>query len=363
MPWLSGIIASCIISNVVLASVLALAAWLVQRSLGRPGIARVLWVLVLVKLVTPPLVSMPVHKSPGIVACALGTCGCQQHVHRQTILRDTLPWVLLAAWSTGAGATGWVAWRRWTRFRRLIAHAVPAPPEWQLLAEQLSGELGLQSAPKILAVPGRLPPLVVPSLRRPRMLIPMALMDQLSGPQRVALLLHELVHIKRRDHLVRLLELAVAVAYWWLPIVGSIGRQLRACEETCCDTAVVARLPHARRDYAQLLLDVVDFADPLPVRSLPQATAMSAVSNLEQRLLVILDAPLVRRRTWPAGALAVGLACAVLPCGVHYDFSARPAQVAISAEQESANGTTSSPKHFSKVELASFGCPSRTAHP
>ena len=42
MPWLS-----CIISNVVLASLLALTAWFVQRWLGRPAIARVLWVLVL----------------------------------------------------------------------------------------------------------------------------------------------------------------------------------------------------------------------------------------------------------------------------------------------------------------------------
>ena len=53
MPWIS-----CIISNIILACVLAFAAWCVQR-LGRPGVARILWILVLVKLVTPPLVGIP----------------------------------------------------------------------------------------------------------------------------------------------------------------------------------------------------------------------------------------------------------------------------------------------------------------
>src|ERR1700680_4977608 len=102
MPWLS-----CIISNVVLASLLALTAWFVQRWLRRPAFARILWVLVLVKLVTPPLVSVPLREPSGTMACALGVCGCGQHARTQTIVRDTLPWVLLAAWSAGAGATGW----------------------------------------------------------------------------------------------------------------------------------------------------------------------------------------------------------------------------------------------------------------
>jgi hypothetical protein len=109
MPWLS-----CVVSNVLLALLLALAAWFVQRWLRRPAIAHVLWVLVLVKLVTPPLVSVPLHESPGIMACTLGTCGCRQHAPRQTLVRDTLPWVLLATWSAGAGVTGWTAWRRWS---------------------------------------------------------------------------------------------------------------------------------------------------------------------------------------------------------------------------------------------------------
>src|SRR5579872_4837335 len=111
MPWLS-----CIISNVVLASLLALTAWMVQRSSGRQAIARLLWVLVLVKLVTPPLVSVPLSNLPGTLACTIGACGCEQHARIQAGGRDTLPWILLAGWAVGAAATGWTAWYRWARF-------------------------------------------------------------------------------------------------------------------------------------------------------------------------------------------------------------------------------------------------------
>jgi bla regulator protein blaR1 len=338
---------------------LALAAWFMQRRLRRAAVAHILWVLVLVKLVTPPLVSVPLRESPGATACALGVCGCGQHGRTQTIVRNRLPWVLLAVWSAGAGATGWIAWRRWLRFRRLLAHAGPAPPEWQALAASLASELSLRRPPEILAVPGRLPPLVVPGRPRPRMLLPTALMGELNASQRAALLLHELVHIKRGDHLVRMLELTVGVVYWWLPIVGWIGRQLRACEETCCDAAVVAQLPQARRDYANLLLDVVDFVAPLPRQAVPQGTAMSAATGLEQRLLAILGAAKATRRRWPAGAFAVGLACVILPCKLHYDFADWPAPAATSAERKPA-GTTPLPSVDPENErYKSFCCPSR----
>jgi beta-lactamase regulating signal transducer with metallopeptidase domain len=312
MSWISSIA-----SNIALASLVALAAWFLQRRLRMIAAARILWIVALVKLVTPPLVSVPV----GSLACALGTCNCG-HALSQSILRDTLPWVLLSGWSAGAAATLWIACCRWIRFQRLAAHARPAPQEWQALAAQLGSELSMRRPPQILAVPGRLPPMVIPGWGRARLLLPEALLSQLNRSQRLALLLHELSHIRRGDHLVRILELAVSALFWWLPIVGLIGRQLRACEEASCDAAVVSHLPQARRDYARLILDVVDFANPLPPQAAPQATAMSAADGLEHRLRAILDAPRQSRRTWPAAALATGLACAILPCELHCELAA-----------------------------------------
>jgi beta-lactamase regulating signal transducer with metallopeptidase domain len=192
--------------------------------------------------------------------------------------------------------------------------------------------------------------MVVPGWRRSRLLLPQDLLQRLSATQRRALVLHELIHIKRGDHLVRLLEVAVSIAFWWLPIVRSIGRRLRACEEACCDAAVVARLPRARRHYAQLLLDVVDFADPLPRQALPQATAMSAAEGLEQRVRAILGDHKPKQRPWHAAALTLTAAVVILPCGMHYDIARPPAPASNPILLADGCEPTS-------TEIIAYGCP------
>jgi beta-lactamase regulating signal transducer with metallopeptidase domain len=350
-----------IASNVFLATLLAVVAWCVQCRLGRPAVARFLWVLALLKLVTPPLVSVPLVELPPAMACKLGVCNCHHTGTHATVVR-ILPWVLLAAWTAGAGATLITASRRWSRFQRLLLHANPAPPEWQRMAARLAGELSMGRVPEVLVTPSQLPPLTAPGWTGARIVLPIELLPTLNAAQREALLLHELAHIKRRDDLVRLLELVVLVAYWWLPIVGSIGRQLRACEETCCDDAVVAHRPHARRDYARLLLEVVDFAHPLPPHA-PQAMAMSAADGLEQRLRGILNATQQAQRTWPLVALPIVLACAVLPCDLRYDFipsdSAARAVCATTFDgcDRAGTATPSFSSDHAVPHLATFCCP------
>lgn len=353
MPWLSSIL-----SNVVLASLLALTAWFVQARLRHPGVARVLWLLALVKLVTPPLVSVSLIDLPGSMACALGACHCAQHAGTTALVRDQLPWILLAVWSTGAVATLILTGRCWLRFQRLTAHARAAPPEWQTLAARLAAELSTSTPPVVLAAPGRLPPLVVPGWRRPRLLLPLDLIDKLNARQKEALLLHELLHLQRGDHLVRLLEFVVGVVYWWLPGVRSIGRRLRACEESCCDAGVIARRPRARRDYARLILDVIDFAYP-PATGAPQATAMSGASDVAQRVRSILNAgndrPATRCRRSVA-ALTIAMAGALLPCGLHYDFVGGSIVVAPDAcESVSRDARLAGANR--PVELPLFCCP------
>jgi hypothetical protein len=168
------------------------------------------------------------------------------------------------------------------------------------------------------------------------MLLPKTLIEQLQPSQRAALLLHELIHLKHRDHLIRLLELTVGIVFWWLPVAGAIGRQLRACEETCCDAAVVARLPQSRRDYACLLLDVLDFAHPLPQSAMPPVTAITVAQNVEARLRAILNTRPRAQRHSLAAACLFPIALALLPCELRYGVIRRPqaaAPVAASANE------------------------------
>src|SRR5688572_6835461 len=51
------------LSNIAVATLLAILAWTAGRCLRRPAITHALWLLVFLKLLTPPLVSVPVIRT------------------------------------------------------------------------------------------------------------------------------------------------------------------------------------------------------------------------------------------------------------------------------------------------------------
>jgi len=81
----------------------------------------------------------------------------------------------------------------------------------------------------------------------PRILLPRDLWAELSEEQRDTLLLHELAHLRRRDHWVRRLELVVLGLYWWLPVAWWACRCLHEAEEECCDAWVIEQFPATPR--------------------------------------------------------------------------------------------------------------------
>ncbi len=128
--------------------------------------------------------------------------------------------------------------------------------------------------------------------------------------------MHELAHLKRRDHWVRWLELAVAGLYWWHPAVWWIRRALREAEEQCCDAWVVWAMPRGARTYAAALVAALEFVSG--ARTVPAAAASATLGNghvscLKRRLRMIVRAKTPKGLSW-AGRLAVaGLSALLLP--------------------------------------------------
>ena len=155
-------------------------------------------------------------------------------------------------------------------------------------------------------VPGRVPPLIWAIGGRPRLLVPSELWKATEDDERMTLVLHELAHLKRRDHWVRWLELVVVGLYWWNPVVLWACSRLREAEEQCCDAWVVWAMPHGARTYAAALLTVLDFVSGVPTAP-AVASAMGAgrhVSCLKRRLRMIVSAKTPRGLSW-AGRFAV----------------------------------------------------------
>jgi beta-lactamase regulating signal transducer with metallopeptidase domain len=157
-------------------------------------------------------------------------------------------------WLAGALITAGCYARRTWRFARYARSGKRASTSLQREVGELAARLGVRT-PRVRVL-ADLPSPVVWCLRRPVLLWPRGLQDRLTAGGRRGVLVHELAHLRRRDHWVRWLELAAAVLYWWNPLFWYVRRQLRFHAELACDSWVTGILPEFRRDYAEALLEV-----------------------------------------------------------------------------------------------------------
>jgi beta-lactamase regulating signal transducer with metallopeptidase domain len=348
------------LSNAIVAAVLAIVALVAGRLCRRrPALAHGLWLLVLLKLLTPPLVDvrLPWPASPAPLPDAApepAEASVPEEIPQAepiaVLPADPLPaadaalpiaadvpvivaapepaapeppapsppagprWpaVVLAVWAAGSLAWFVLALRRLAAFRRLLRHARPAPAALRDQVRELARRLGLRRAPEVRLVPARIAPMLF-ALSRPLLLLPEQLWQRLSPHQRETLLLHELAHLVRRDHMVRGLEMLVLGLYWWNPVVWLACRELREAEEQCCDAWVVWALPRAGRAYAEALVETLDFLST-PESAVPVlASGVGQVADLKRRLTMILTGTTSRSLTWRGGLLVCTVALLFLP--------------------------------------------------
>ena len=185
--------------------------------------------------------------------------------------------------------------------RRLGRRAAPPDAEWQRLAVELARRIGLTRPVRVLSSPRTVVPMTWGWLR-PVVLVPDAGAVWSAARKRVVLL-HELNHVKRHDCASQLVAHVACAVYWFNPLVWLAARALRVEREHACDEAVVRDGTQAS-SYADHLLEIARAQRDSGWSSLA-AVAMARRSELEGRLLSILDAP-QRRRPSRRTALALG---------------------------------------------------------
>jgi beta-lactamase regulating signal transducer with metallopeptidase domain len=163
--------------------------------------------------------------------------------------------------------------------------------------------------PKVRQCTGLPCPMVI-ALPRATLLWPAGLKDRLNEAGQRAVVLHELAHLKRRDHLTAWLEVAVACLWWWHPVVWWARRELREYAELACDAWVVGQLPAERSGYAKALVDVCEFISLAKPATAPAVgMARGNRRSFERRLHMILRQRIAARMSLVAwiAVLAGGL--------------------------------------------------------
>jgi beta-lactamase regulating signal transducer with metallopeptidase domain len=162
---------------------------------------------------------------------------------------------LLGLWVLGALVIGWRQGRETLRFARFTRRSLLAPDTLVAEVSAVAKRLGV-NVPRVRVLPGLTSP-VMWCLWRPVLLWPAGLECRLKGDGRRAVIAHELAHLRRRDHWVRRLEMVAAVLHWWNPLFWIARKKLRADAELACDAWAAGQAD--RRAYAEALLEVCSF--------------------------------------------------------------------------------------------------------
>ena len=149
---------------------------------------------------------------------------------------------------------------------------------------------------------------------RPAVLMP-AEADEWPIERLRIVLLHELAHVRRRDCLTHLLAQVACAVYWFHPLAWMAARRARAERERACDDLVLAAGTRGS-DYAEELLQIarVMRSGRFPAVLAGATLAMAHRSQLEGRLLAILDPRIPRRGLTRLRALATSAACCWRSC-------------------------------------------------
>jgi len=357
------------ILNAITAGVLALVVLLISRWLRRPAVIHALWVLVLLKLVTPPIVGIPVglrlerlaslaeandrarddsvwpnmRTTPVIVySNSVDPQGPAAVIRDQRraasepatieskptdFVASVLPsatlrrWIAISVpvllWVWTGGTVAWFAIQSWriAFFMRLTSTAQLASEEIQKQAERLALMMGARRAPRIWILNATMSPFLWAVGWRARVIFPADLLDRVDEEARATLLTHELAHYHRGDHWVRLLEFIMTGLFWWHPVVWVARREIEVAEEHCCDAWVVGQFPGQPRRYAEALLDTIDFLSGDRPRVAPVASGLGQVPFLRERIRLIMSGVAPKSMSGTTRLAVLATAAVLLPLG------------------------------------------------
>jgi beta-lactamase regulating signal transducer with metallopeptidase domain len=346
--------------TLLILAVATLNRWFMKR---QPHLSHLLWLVVLIKCVTPPLWASPgglfcwLQPELQVESVVVGTSelpvvAWQEMLETDTrvvfdadvslnrfagvILDEDVAEEILKLESDAVfpaaepppsrfGQTACVIWLmmtllvllgvtvRWLRFWRLVQSSPRREsPELVSLLDSLTRQLHVRRRVRLIVTESLVGPAVI-GFFRVTVLIPAVVADRLQGKAVAPILAHELLHIRRGDLWVGLLQTLAQAMWWFYPLVWWVGRVTTREAERCCDEEVLGELKCDPASYARVLLDVLDLKSQLrPVPVFPGVRPVDVTSQRLERIMSLRQG-CRRRSPWWCWLVAIGAAALALP--------------------------------------------------
>lgn len=338
---------------------IAAGVWLLVTLFARrrPHLAAALWLLVIVKAVTPPVWTTPLNiwslaprsnafaqmqdstttQNPSVqeindpvavsrialrpdkraedadpqVVSAASVSDVANHAQSAApspgpiLQARSLQWpvIILGVWFAGSLAFCWVVGVRALRLRSAMARSEYSPALTDRTA-RLSSR-GRAGTTNVLLCDAVGP--AACGIRRPLIMLPRSLAESLAAEQIDAVLAHELTHLQRHDIAIGWLQTLVQIVWWFHPAVWLANRRLTQAIEESCDLETLRRLQCRAADYARCLLAVIEHDAVRASSSLPIGIRAFEATRTRVRRVIETRIPATQPAWLPRVALVGGM--------------------------------------------------------
>lgn len=363
-----------VLTQVWQVGLLAAVVWILTKKFtqNQPQMAHLLWGLVLIKVITPPVWSSPIsvfswlgcgaysqqNAEPEMVNAGprsnptASTLNIHLSKATETSRLDSLPtlssrtddassareslampaadeptWVgesLLKVWILGvcflimvnvirlASFWCWVraSMRRSKSFRQERCRLLEA--RMQATTHATAAKLGIRCKIRVRLIDAPIGPAVV-GLFRPTIILPLGIVENRSTEFLEPLIAHELLHIRRGDLFWAVLQTLSTSLLWFHPLVWLAARKLTLESERSCDEQTIAWLGCSPKAYARSLIDVLERKHQLRVApALPGVRPVDVTRKRLERIMRLGQGSRKKSPIW-AWAIFVGAVALVLP--------------------------------------------------
>ncbi|HEY5406034.1 MAG TPA: M56 family metallopeptidase, partial [Ginsengibacter sp.] len=176
------------------------------------------------------------------------------------------------------------------------------PTELEAFANKVSIEMGITNKISVwisqhIDVPATI------GFIKPVILIPFASLNNLSGDQLEAVILHELSHIKRNDYIINIIVAVIETILFFNPFVVLLSKVIKRERENCCDDFVLQyrydphsyasallRLEQSRATNLKLAIGAVSGKKQLlsRIKRITNGNTVSRQFNYGQKLLALI---------------------------------------------------------------------------
>lgn len=313
--------------------VLLLIVDLIIRKRVRATLRYWIWMLVFIKLILPPSLSLPtgigywredilsvapyaleeelthpLHESTEPPLLFSGTpilLDIPQSQLPQTTIELTSPatpvdsnlnvltWqaVVFSLWIVGVLVFSALLIQRIWFVSRLIAQSKSAENRFGEIFHQCRKQVGIRR-PIELRLTSNVPSPAVCGFFRPVILMPTNLIKKLPQNQFRAVLIHELCHIKRGDLWINSVQTVLQIIYFYNPLVWLANLVVRRIREQAVDEMVLVTLGSGAKHYSHTLIDIAEMAFFRTSLSLRLISVVESKKALEGRIKQMLNRPI-----------------------------------------------------------------------